>query len=218
MAGLPEYDFDEFKIPSAELPGKPTDLKKVLKTQIQNAEDYQTKVPEYRTNAFNQADRSIRSDLASGIRNTNQNYNSRGLLNSGKRQTDIGSLNNSANASLDAAKQGINQQLFDTGNNLQNSAVNTGYQMAGLAPALTQGILGPQQVANQNDISNMQFQSQLATGLGQGIGSGYATSLAKKNYGSPLSNSIYSQNYGSGGGPNLGVNYNMGQYSNPYGP
>jgi hypothetical protein len=107
------------------------------------------------------------SSLASGVKNTQQNYNNRGLLYSGMRQ-----------GGEDSVREGVASQmasnLAGTKSDYANSLTSAKNAYASVDLANAQDQIDRSNAAfdtaNQNNIARLQAQQQLGEGLGKAVG------------------------------------------------
>ena len=189
----------------------------VLQGQESLANTFRNNLPGYSQQLGDQYQQQQRQQLASNLKATDSNYNSRGLLYSGARVgNEVGQQAQSA-SDIASGKQQINQGLLNQANQLDTNAFNTA---VGIANTTNTGAYQVQTQADveglANQISNTQAQTQALGGLLGGLSSAAGLGVAMSGLGSPSTPEY--QNTGTpatGGGlaaPGAGVP--MGYVSN----
>ncbi len=129
--------------------------------------------------------------LNQGVKNTNQNYNSRGLLYSGMREHGVNDVKSGVASNLASGLAGTKQEYSNLKSKQQQA-----YASVGQAQQAEQVALANQtfETVNQNNIARQQAYQQLAGGVGQVAGMMYggksSSTSAPAGYNNPSS---YSQ-------------------------
>ncbi len=171
MAQLPEYLNNDFKIPTANLPGiDPRYAESVFKGQQNVANDFRSKLPGLQDTLGNQYEKSARQGLAQNLKQVKAGFNSRGLLKSGGRYGAEAQQNQATNFDVANNRYNINQGLNNTADQLDQNVANTAYGLAGVQPNIGQGLL--QGTANDinNSIANNSALNDIFGGAGKGLG------------------------------------------------
>lgn len=210
-AQLPEFQYaGNFSIPGAVAPNSDnaaTQLQRAILQKQKDLSDQSRKNFQNQSDSLyrNYADQS-RQGLSDSIKKTKSDFNSRGLLNSGKTAGAINGQRAGASADLNGARYSINSGLLQNQNTLENNAIQSGYNYAQSNPNMGQ-LYGNANVANsQNAVANSIAQNQMYGTIAQGAGAGLGYLAAGKNntpnYGYTISNYNPSTTYaGSSPGP-----------------
>lgn len=162
-------------------------------------EDMPGKIKSDSDTLYNAYASGARRDLASKIKDTRGNFNSRGLLNSGMRAgAELGQKSQAA-SDMATKRRDINSSLLDKYTNnydqMTQNVLNTGYTYAGLTPNLGGSVLDYQRGQLNNNINSNNNNANLAQGIGNLAGSIYGSSkkspVTNKNssdYGLPEDN------------------------------
>lgn len=136
----------------------------LLDKQKQIADDYRKKLPQYSQALGNQYEAGARQNLASGLRQTDQDFNRRGLLYSSARVGQQAGQQAQSASDIASGKQQINQGLLDKANAMDAGVFTTS---AGMAGADTQAY----NFQAQSDIMNLKNQLLDEQRNGQAMGS-----------------------------------------------
>lgn len=207
-----------------EAPTVNPEYQKILDKQKQLASDYRKNLPQYSTALGNQYEAGARQNLASGLRQTDQDFNRRGLLYSSARVGQQAGQQAQSAADISSGKQKINQGLLDNANKMDAGVFATGM---GIAGGDTQAYNFQQQsdiMSMKNDLYNELRNSQAVGSFAGGLGGLAGLGLGQINF-SPSSSlstteSRYNENSGyAGSGAAAGVlqGYYNGLGINPNG-
>lgn len=188
MASMPEYDTG-LSIPNTEVPQSNTGLAKTLQQQQKAYNDYRDNLPKIQKDLYSQYETPARQNLAQGIKQTQKDFNKRGLLNSGLRLGGEAKQKAGAEADMANARYNINQNTKNNLNTLQSGVVGTAYNMANANPNLGNASLGGLASSINQNISNQQMYGQISNQAGQLAGYGLGSYLGSK----PNMNMYYGQ-------------------------
>lgn len=153
---MPEIDFPGFIVPGAKIPNASPNLYPLASEQMRLATDFRSNMPAMRQKLQADYVSQARRELANKMADVTKSYNSRGLLKSGMKTGATASARYGAMADIDQGKLGINNQLENQANELENNVLNTSYgigaQGLGLGPAQLQG--------TQNQMNSQFYQNQ----------------------------------------------------------
>lgn len=214
---LPEYQNDKTSVPGADLPQQNPLAKQMYFNQLNRANDLSTNFQNYSDSAYNPVANQARADLTAGKHSIRNNYNSRGLLNSGAEQSSEGEATKKTQNYLTGVRSNINQGLTNDITGAENNAFNAAAGLAQPGPQTAQ--IYAQGVGSDiaKQTSDAGAASQAYGSIGQGLGSLGGAGLAGAMYGqqqstpytgstgagTPLSQQIANYNplpaYGSGG-------------------
>lgn len=207
---LPEYQ-EGGKIPGAQRPAESNYLKASYERQKKMAQDYAGNLQKTGDNIYNTYAQEARSQLPGMIQKNREDFNSRGLLQSGKeREAEAGTIGG-VQRKLAETRSGINRELNQNLAQLEGNQFNTAGLLAQPGPQTAQTEL--QGISTQLGANSQSNQTNAAL-IGAILGGG--SSLA----GAGLANNMMSQN--GGGATNQytmgtvnGVDYNK-RYSPTY--
>lgn len=114
---------------------------------------------------------NTRRQLASNIHGIRSSANSRGLLYSGGRIGAESAARVGAANSLDSARAGINQGIYNNETQLNQAPITTGLGMAGLNTGQATANAGYNATNMGAALQNQQLNNQIGGALGQGVGS-----------------------------------------------
>lgn len=135
------------------------------------ANDYRTSIPTLQQKQGSILENQSRSSLASAIADNRSNFNDRGFLYSGMKQgADVASAQNEA-SNLAGEKQDLNTQLLGNANDLDQSAINSGLQIAGVQSNISGAAQGLSDDTLSLALKNMQAKSNSYSDIGSGLGS-----------------------------------------------
>lgn len=212
---LPEYQGggsgNSSAIGGAELPTTNPLAKSMYDQQLKGAQDYAAKMPALSDTLYNNAATTARAGLTQTLRGTRNNYNSRGLLNSGGERGAEAGARSKTESDLANTRSSINQGLVS---NLQGMEGNAFGSAAGLAQPgvnVAQPYLSGVQsnIAQQQSDAALQGQmyGQASQGIGQYLGQGLAGAMYQQQQQNPYYGVIQPTGYGSVGS---GGNYYQG--------
>lgn len=167
---LPEYNHSNFQIPDAQVPGVDPRFKQVFDKQKQLSDQFRQNLPQLQDQLGSNYARGARQQLAGNLTQVKKDFNARGLLRSGAKQGADASNRNATAFDIAQGRSGINRALSDQADQLENNVLNTGYQMAGNAPQLGQGLLQGTANAINADMANNAALNEIFGGAGKGLG------------------------------------------------
>lgn len=198
------------RLTPAQAPQVNENYQKILDEQKKTASDFRQNIPKYSTTLGNQYEAQARKNLAQSLKNTDRDFNKRGLLYSGMRLGNEAEQQGEAASNVAQGKQQINKGLLDQANQLDAGVLNTAAGIAG--QGTQQGLYqGQMDIMNlKNQIQQEQMQSQAMGSLLGGIGTlgGAAIGSAFNNPGLGF-NSYPSGGYSQPNSYSLGVNTMM---------
>jgi hypothetical protein len=200
-----------WQAPTATMPTQDPNITGALNNQVGTANAYSNgQGQKLADQQYGQSANSARQQLAKTMKQTNADYNQRGLLRSGMAQTaQYGNQANYQNQLANNAQQ-IQSQMLQNQNQLNQNAVSTGGTIAGLGTNLG-GMIS--QAAGSNIAqqgANNQMLQQGFNQFGSGAGS-LAGTIAANNWGGGGTTGTYSPLQLSGN--NM---YSPGGYSPEY--
>lgn len=172
----PETNISGFNVPGVRYPsstgGNQASIKAIMNRQLESARDFRNKQPAYEQSLYNQQESGARSNLAKSIKDTQKDFNRRGLLRSGGRIGAEYQKKAQTAGDLAAARYDINKQVGDQADQLENNAIATGYTYAGANPNLGASALAGNKAALDQALSNMQSQQSVYGNIAKAAGTG----------------------------------------------
>lgn len=186
-------DTDSATIPGAVLPSRNPLAKKLAGDQWQKAQDY---LKNFRSNSdslFNSYANDARQSLKEGSRHLRDDFNSRGLLNSGGQVNAESNLRSGLVNALGQRRAKINADQNNTLTQMEGNAFGSAGLMAQPGPDTANPQLSALGSNMGQSIDSMNRDSQLYGGLASGVGSLAGVGLAglmqnngqKLDFGSP---------------------------------
>ena len=174
------------KMQAPEAPTVNPQYQDLLDKQKKIADDYRKNLPEYSKSLGNQYESGARQKLASGLKQTDQDFNRRGLLYSSARVgQEVGQQAQSA-SDIAAGRQQINRGLLDKANEMDAGVFSTGMGIAGQDTGSYQLQAQSDIMSLKNDIYNNQMQSSMLGSLAGGAGSLVGLGLGNFSYGGSI--------------------------------
>lgn len=167
---LPEYLGGDFGIPGAVAPEKNKQLADIMRNRLKAAQTFEQDSAGHVNQLVSDYNKSANRQLKESINQTREDFNKRGLLRSGARMGREAGQQAQSFADRAAYRYGVNENMLNTKNAIEQGAINSGLLYAGNAPGLGSSALGGAQSYVNNDISNMQAAGELFGGIGKGIG------------------------------------------------
>ncbi len=159
------------KMQAPEAPTVNPQYQELLDKQKKIADDYRKNLPQYSQSLGNQYEASARQKLASGLKQTDQDFNRRGLLYSSARVGEqVGQQAQSA-SDIASGRQQINSGLLDKANQMDAGVFSTGMGIAGQDTGSYQLQAQSDIMSLKNDIYNNQMQLGTLGSLAGGVGS-----------------------------------------------
>lgn len=197
--------------PNAPSAGEDPTVSALRNRLFGEATDFEKNLGGYEKAASNQIEREGNQALKSGIKNTRQNYNSRGLLYSGLREGGEQSVRGSVASAMAGQKAQSNADLNKMAQAKYQTAAQAGlqsYQQAVQREAEIEG------VKLQNQVARAQVYQQLGQGAGYAAGAyfgGRGTQSNGLNYDGSISTTPSAYNSGQYRDVN---GLNIGPFSN----
>lgn len=207
---LPEYQGggNAGAIGSTETPAVNPLAQSMYNQQLQGASDYAAQMPQLSDTLYNNAASQARTGLTQTDRSTRNNYNARGLLNSGGERSDEASAKASTEANLAGTRSSINQGLLTNLQGMESNAFGSAAGLAQPGPNIAQPYLSGVQSNIFQQMTDASMQGQMYGQVAQGLGSIAGQGLAGAMYGQQQQ-------------PNYGQQYQQSPYnyapSNYYG-
>lgn len=194
---LPEYQDDSgsYQNPGVTQVAPNQNLKNILGQQLGQAKSYRSDLSANADRQTGAYANDARRNLAQNLKQVREDYNSRGLLQSGGRQGAEAGARAGTEADIASTGYQIRKGLLNNADTLENNAFNTAGNYAGLGTGMGTAALGGVSQGIQNDIASTQANQALFSGAGQGLGSLAGTIAAGKR--NPTSPST--PNYGTVG-------------------
>lgn len=189
---LPEYGVDNFQMPTAVIPAPNQKILGSMGTQMGLAnkyrEDMTSRIQKQSDAMYDPYASQSRRQLAENIKGVRSDFNRRGLLNSGMRASAETGARADTVSDLNAYRSNLNNALYNqnynNANTLENNALNSAYQYAGVSPGLGTSALSGEQNALNTDIANAQYGQTVAGGVASGFGQFASNIFARRNKGS----------------------------------
>lgn len=148
--------------------------------QLRDLREFSANKNRYSDELYNSAATGARRDLDTGIKKTRDNYNSRGLLNSGMQRADEEGLRSNTAASLADKRRSINQGLLSQQQGMESNLFGSAQGLT--APGVSKSQQDLSAFASQLgiDMDAAKINSGIAAQAAGGIGKGFeaATGLA----------------------------------------
>lgn len=180
---LPEYTTPNYQIPGAQIPTQNPKLTDTFNTQNQQAKDYANNLGANSDQLYNSYATQARQQLAGTLGQVKNDYNSRGLLNSGVEAGAEANQIGATNANLDQTRSAINSNLLGNLNTMQGNAATTAGQIGQAGPSIAMPYLSGvasnigAETANQGLLNSIYGSVGAAAGAAGGAGlAGYMSS------------------------------------------
>lgn len=157
-------------VPGVASPTTPTSLNDIVNQQTDIANKFSQQIPGLSDSLYGQANRQAKTKLAGDIRDVNASYNSRGLLNSGRRGTAVAGAQGAATSGLNKTAGDINNALYNEQQSLYAAPVRTA-TAAALSPSLGASAAQPLMLDLASQMAQQQGQYDILGGIMQGLGS-----------------------------------------------
>lgn len=174
---------DRATIKAPEIP-KEDPLVRSLYEQRQKArKDYEAQIPGLSDSLYSQAAGQGRRELDGATRGIRSNFNSRGLLNSGKRASAEMGADADIRSGLAAKRTDINRGLLSNLEGMESDEFSLASMLAQPGVNAAQPFLSRMKSNAAADASDSQAQAQMFAGIGSGVGAVGGGLLANSIYG-----------------------------------